>query len=49
VIPVFLRHAPIDRIAGVEDLQGALLYLASADSDFMVGQDLVVDGGYTLM
>jgi NAD(P)-dependent dehydrogenase (short-subunit alcohol dehydrogenase family) len=49
VIPVFLGHAPIDRIAGVEDLQGALLYLASAASDFMVGQDLVIDGGYTLM
>lgn len=49
VIPVFLRSAPIDRIAGVEDLQGAVLYLASAASDFMVGQDLVIDGGYTLM
>ncbi|MBA7567817.1 Galactitol 2-dehydrogenase [subsurface metagenome] len=49
VIPVFLKVAPIDRIAGVEDLQGAVLYLASAASDFMVGQDLVIDGGYTLM
>lgn len=49
VIPVFLRGAPIDRVAGVEDLQGAVLYLASAASDFMVGQDLVIDGGYTLM
>ncbi len=49
VIPVFLKTAPIDRIAGVEDLQGAVLYLASAASDFMVGQDLVIDGGYTLM
>lgn len=49
VIPVFLRHAPIDRIGGVEDLQGAVIYLASAASDFMVGQDLVIDGGYTLM
>jgi len=49
VIPVFLRTAPIDRIAGVEDLQGAVLYLASPASDFMVGADLVIDGGYTLM
>ncbi len=49
VITVFRKHAPIDRIAGVEDLQGAVLYLASAASDFMVGQDLVIDGGYTLM
>jgi NAD(P)-dependent dehydrogenase (short-subunit alcohol dehydrogenase family) len=49
VIPVFLETAPIDRIAGVEDLQGAVLYLASPASDFMVGNDLVIDGGYTLM
>jgi sorbose reductase len=48
VIPVFLQTAPIDRIAGVEDLQGAVLYLASPASDFMVGADLVIDGGYTL-
>jgi len=48
VIPVFLQTAPIDRIAGVEDLQGAVLYLASPASDFMVGADLVIDGGYTI-
>jgi NAD(P)-dependent dehydrogenase (short-subunit alcohol dehydrogenase family) len=28
-----------------EDLVGSLLYLASADSDFVTGQTLVVDGG----
>lgn len=49
VIPVFLRQAPIGRIAGVADLQGAVVYLASEASDFMVGQDLVLDGGYTLI
>jgi sorbose reductase len=49
VIPVFLNKAPIDRIGGVEDLVGAVLYLASPASDFMVGHDLVIDGGYTLL
>ena len=49
VIPVFLSRAPIDRIAGVADLQGAVVYLAAGVSDFMVGQELVLDGGYTLM
>jgi NAD(P)-dependent dehydrogenase (short-subunit alcohol dehydrogenase family) len=28
-----------------EDLLGTLLYLASADSDFVTGQTIVVDGG----
>ena len=28
-----------------EDLTGAMIFLASADSDFMTGQCVVVDGG----
>ena len=28
-----------------EDLVGACVFLASADSDFMTGQTIVVDGG----
>jgi NAD(P)-dependent dehydrogenase (short-subunit alcohol dehydrogenase family) len=31
-----------------DDLVGALLFLACADSDFMTGQTLVVDGGYVM-
>ncbi|TFG61813.1 MAG: SDR family oxidoreductase [Spirochaetales bacterium] len=49
VIPVFVNKAPIARIAEVADLQGAVIFLASEVSDFMVGQDLVLDGGYTLV
>jgi len=49
VIPVFLRKAPAGRIAAVQDLAGAVVYLASEESDFMVGRDLVLDGGYTLI
>jgi len=30
-------------------MEAAVLYLASPASDFMVGNDLVIDGGYTLM
>ncbi|MGA7184417.1 MAG: SDR family oxidoreductase, partial [Pseudolabrys sp.] len=33
------------RDAYPEDLLGALLFLASSDSDFVTGQSLVVDGG----
>ena len=35
----------LKREATSEDLVGALLYLASSDSDFMTGQTMVVDGG----
>ena len=33
------------RDAYPEDLLGALVFLASSDSDFVTGQSLVVDGG----
>jgi NAD(P)-dependent dehydrogenase (short-subunit alcohol dehydrogenase family) len=46
VIPVFNRQAPIAKTASVEDLKGAVVYLASETSDFMVGQDMVIDGSY---
>ncbi len=49
VIPVFLRKAPIARIAEIDDIQTAVLYLASEASDFVIGQDIVLDGGYTLL
>jgi len=49
VIPVYLRTAPIDRIGDPKDHQGAVVYLASEASDFMVGQEIIIDGGYTIM
>lgn len=49
VIPTFLQRAPIDHIGEVKDHQGAILYLASEVSDFMVGQDVIIDGGYVAM
>lgn len=49
VVDVFFRTAPIDRTGTPADHQGALIFLASEVSDFMVGQDLVIDGGYSIM
>jgi 3-oxoacyl-[acyl-carrier protein] reductase len=36
---------PLRRLEKPEDLTGAAVFLASADSDFMTGQTLLVDGG----
>ncbi|MBQ6472448.1 MAG: SDR family oxidoreductase [Victivallales bacterium] len=49
VVDVFFRTAPIDRYGSPADHQGAVVYLASEASDFMVGQEIVLDGGYTIM
>ena len=49
VIDVFFRTAPINRFGSPADHQGACVFLASEASDFMVGQEIVLDGGYTIM
>ena len=38
---------PIGRLGRPEDLADAALYLASDESAFVTGHDLIVDGGYT--
>lgn len=42
------QQIPMQRLAQVADLWGAVTYLASAASDYMTGQNLLVDGGHTL-
>ncbi|MCA0457185.1 MAG: glucose 1-dehydrogenase [Chloroflexi bacterium] len=43
-----VASTPAGRIAGVEDLQGMMLYLASSASSFLTGQVITIDGGLTL-
>jgi NAD(P)-dependent dehydrogenase (short-subunit alcohol dehydrogenase family) len=42
-----LRRIPLGRLGKPEDLVGAAIFLASGDSDFMSGESLYVDGGYS--
>lgn len=43
----FLKKIPLGRFGNDSDLKGAAVFLASAASDFVTGQVLVVDGGQT--
>jgi len=49
VVSIFIDRAPIGKTAEVKDLQGTIVFLASEVSDFITGQDIIVDGGYTIM
>jgi NAD(P)-dependent dehydrogenase (short-subunit alcohol dehydrogenase family) len=43
-----LRHRiPLDRLGTVEDLIPLAIFLASAESDFITGQTIFIDGGWT--
>ena len=44
---LWIRDTPMQKLADTEDLVGAVLYLASPLSDYMTGNDLVIDGGFT--
>jgi NAD(P)-dependent dehydrogenase (short-subunit alcohol dehydrogenase family) len=41
----YLEQLPLRRFGGPDDLKGAVVFFASAASDFVTGQTLVVDGG----
>jgi NAD(P)-dependent dehydrogenase (short-subunit alcohol dehydrogenase family) len=45
---VFLSKTPVGRVGTPEDIAHGAVYLASDESDFVVGQTLVIDGGWTI-
>lgn len=49
MIDAFLDHQIIKRTGASEDVVNAAIYLASDESTFVTGINLVVDGGYTIV
>lgn len=46
-IPTWVSSTPVKRMGNPEELQGAVLYLASDASSFTTGSDMVIDGAFT--
>ena len=42
-----ISRIPLGRIAVAEDIASGALFLASEESSFMTGSELIIDGGYT--
>tara|TARA_Y100000590_G_scaffold398014_1_gene480038 strand:- start:647 stop:1420 length:774 start_codon:yes stop_codon:yes gene_type:complete len=42
------RDTPVQRPAETSEMVGAVIFLCSGASDFVVGHDLVIDGGFSL-
>jgi NAD(P)-dependent dehydrogenase (short-subunit alcohol dehydrogenase family) len=47
-IRAFVGTVPLKRAATAEDVAGAIAFFCSADSDYITGQALNVDGGYEM-
>jgi NAD(P)-dependent dehydrogenase (short-subunit alcohol dehydrogenase family) len=45
----YCERVPLGRMMGHEDLQGAVVYLASDASAYVTGANLLVDGGWTCL
>jgi len=44
----YVSRTPLGRMAAEQDIKGAVAYLASDLSAYVTGQNLIIDGGYTV-
>ena len=44
----YINLTPLRRMANSKDIQGAIELLSSHQSDYITGQNIIVDGGWTL-
>jgi NAD(P)-dependent dehydrogenase (short-subunit alcohol dehydrogenase family) len=44
----FVKHTPAGRLGRPEDIANAVLWLCSDGAEFVTGQNLLVDGGFTI-
>jgi 3-oxoacyl-[acyl-carrier protein] reductase len=43
-----VERVPLDRLGHVDEIAGAVRFLASADARYITGQSITVDGGWTI-
>jgi NAD(P)-dependent dehydrogenase (short-subunit alcohol dehydrogenase family) len=47
-VKAYVELTPMKKMGKVEDLMGAFEYLLSPGSDYMTGQTMIIDGGWTV-